>query len=120
MNSAKCSENNPERGQASSVLFHNCRSFLLDELMILQPQILVTQGDAARQAVQQLCRPRPRDTGKCGTWIVSGLRPAGDTLWIPTFHPRAFGLFSSHKRECWDHLAAVAAAFVASDGTVGV
>lgn len=50
-NAAKCSENNRGNRQAKDVLFVNCRPYIRAELEILCPDILVTQGDKARDAV---------------------------------------------------------------------
>lgn len=53
-NAAKCSVNNPNRREAENTLFQNCRPYLRGELEILQPDILVTQGAKARDAVNEL------------------------------------------------------------------
>lgn len=50
-NAAKCSENNPGSRQASGPLFENCRPYVRAELEFLRPDILVTQGDKARDVV---------------------------------------------------------------------
>lgn len=51
VNSAKCCANNPQRAQASDVLFDNCRAFLPGELAILSPDVIVSQGQAARSVI---------------------------------------------------------------------
>lgn len=52
-NSAKCSTNQPSGKSAHWKLFENCREFLAGEIDILSPDIIVTQGDAARVVIQQ-------------------------------------------------------------------
>jgi len=51
VNSAKCCQNNPGRGQANQILFDNCRQFIPGELEILDPDIIITQGKWAKLAV---------------------------------------------------------------------
>ncbi len=50
-NSAKCCMNNPQRAQANPVLFNNCREFIPGEIQVLDPDIIITQGQWAKQAI---------------------------------------------------------------------
>ena len=38
------------------MLFENCREFIPGELAVLQPDIIVTQGDEAKKVIVQACR----------------------------------------------------------------
>ena len=53
-NSAKCCMNNKSRSQADSILFKNCMEYILGELAILNPDILVTQGRYARMVAEKM------------------------------------------------------------------
>jgi len=84
VNSAKCCQNNPQRGKASGVLFKNCRSFIPGELRILKPDIIVTQGDEAKDVIVKECRPtntqkKTVDAGMYETGVVQ-LLPDKQTL----------------------------------------
>ena len=39
--------NNPHNAEANSTLFHNCREYILPEIEILAPEVVVTQGNRA-------------------------------------------------------------------------
>src|SRR5688572_18563554 len=51
VNTAKCSVNNPGRREAPDRLMANCRGYLVTELKLLQPHVVVTQGAKARAAI---------------------------------------------------------------------
>jgi uracil-DNA glycosylase len=51
-NSAKCCMNNPGNSSAAPRMFDACREYIPGELLALQPEILVTQGDMAKVAVE--------------------------------------------------------------------
>lgn len=53
-NSIKCSVNKENRKQAPDLLYKNCRKFIINELHILDPDILVTQGNFAWEAAVRL------------------------------------------------------------------
>jgi len=100
MNSAKCCQNNPRNAQAAAVLFENCRPFIAKELELLQPDIIVSQGDHAMKAVAEgLSEPAPRLRGSCAIRIIRcGGRPA---LWIATYHPTArAALYKNQLKTC--------------------
>jgi hypothetical protein len=44
VNSAKCCQNNSGNGQGNQALYNNCRRYLSEELRILKPDIVITQG----------------------------------------------------------------------------
>ena len=92
-NSAKCCQNNPQRAQANAVLFDNCRAFIPGEIAILAPDVLITQGAYARQAVEDAF-PLINLSQTFPGWsalpeeimaLSIGGRPV---IWIHTYHPR--------------------------------
>jgi hypothetical protein len=103
LNSARCCQNKEKRRSADRVLFDNCREFLAPELVILAPDIVVTQGDYAKWAVKGkfpvLLAGRLRSQSGCPVeyWVVEiGHRPA---LWFHTYHPSMFGKFNKQRSE---------------------
>ena len=106
-NSAKCCQNRPSRGLAHRRLFTNCRPYLRGELKVLRPDVIVTQGDLAKIGVCAALDCPPVEIQG-----VNHVRIAGRTaLWLPTYHPRAWGLFNRQRRS-WATLAESIAAFV--------
>jgi hypothetical protein len=92
-NSAKCCMNNPQRAQANSILFSNCREFIPGEIEILLPEILITQGSYASTAIQGSFPylDMKNFLQKTGEWpeeirIINIAQRS--TIWIHTFHPR--------------------------------
>jgi len=97
VNSAKCCQNNPQRRQASSILFDNCREFIPGELRILEPDVIVTQGGQAGKIVggfRRIDTPAAESTAvvRCGE---------RNALWIKTYHPAAYGKFHPQRRTMW-------------------
>lgn len=81
-NAAKCSENNPGSRQAKPTLFRNCRPYLSAELEILCPDILVTQGDQAGNAVCDLFDTSPIEVP---TSFLDSQKTETDQLWLRRF-----------------------------------
>ncbi len=50
-NSAKCCINNPQCSKAETILFNNCCEFIPEEVRILDPDIIITQGYYAKLAI---------------------------------------------------------------------
>ena len=103
-NSAKCCQNNPGRAEASETLFRNCRRFIPDEIRILKPDILVTQGDYARDAVNgafevESRQAAPGSTAECKATILR-LSETQRAIWLHTFHPSAYGHYWRQKNAC--------------------
>jgi hypothetical protein len=102
-NSAKCSMNN--RKQGPDKFFKNCREYIGGEIIILKPDILVTQGDKAKKAVENEktfeILPGSEDYQVCSyiKWVHIGGK---ETLWIHTYHPNAHGgMFKKHLDNCF-------------------
>ncbi|MDE0153849.1 MAG: hypothetical protein OXN23_08400 [Gammaproteobacteria bacterium] len=114
VNSAKCCQNKPGRKRADSTLFENCRRFIPGELRILEPDVVVTQGDPARDAIRKsydVRRPEERTVKSdrrryqrdaCYQTGLIELEPDGKLfLWLHTFHPSNFGRFNPQRAHCW-------------------
>lgn len=87
VNIAKCSMNNPYRGQAHKKVLENCgNSYLINELSILTPDILILQGEDANILFCKLI---------CKEFINNLELPSAKVLmlndkrflWLPMIHP---------------------------------
>jgi hypothetical protein len=90
MNSAKCCENNPERGQANPALFGNCRCFIPGEVGILDPDIIITQGQWAHTSIEGsfLTKTKPAYFPSALNEISLININSHPVIWIKTYHPR--------------------------------
>jgi hypothetical protein len=105
VNTAKCSVNNPHRREAPARLPAHCRAYLKGELPLLMPDILITQGAKARDAVRDQFRvthmqERRIEKATVGWGIIHGLTEHG-TLWLATLHPSAYRWFWTEQKEYW-------------------
>lgn len=127
VNSAKCCQNKDHRRQADKTLFENCRRFIPGELRVLSPDIIVTQGGPAKDAilasfvVQQHCVEAVRqDRYKNDAHYEVGfieVEPAKTSLWLQTYHPGDYGRFNPQRRYVWHLYADVVGRFWRSPGT---
>jgi hypothetical protein len=87
VNVAKCSMNNPGKGQADKRVHRTCgNAYLREELSILAPDILVTQGNAANEVVVELLGREYAGASDlpAARQVEVGKRAA---LWLPMRHP---------------------------------
>ncbi len=84
-NSAKCCMNNKHNSKANKKLFLNCRGYLKGELDILAPQLLVTQGEEAKQAISPLIEKTIKQINEFSSVVILCNRPI---FWLHTYHPR--------------------------------
>ena len=111
VNSAKCCQNKPGRNQADRTLFENCRRFIPGELRVLSPDIVVTQGGPAKEAIRTGFDVRHHDvrTVPSARYVKDAhyetgfieLEPGRKCLWLQTYHPNNFGCFYPQRRHCW-------------------
>lgn len=92
VNAAKCSHNLPHNGQAPARVFRNCRAFLQEELTMLAPDIVVTQGQRAAKVV--------------APWVRSGRKNVLEicshgAYWLELVHPTAWGGAYGEERKTW-------------------
>lgn len=98
--SAKCCMNNDGRRQAAGRLFRNCREFIPGEIVVLRPDVLVTQGKMAKRAMEGSF-PLVQEAD-ASIWSPAVLDVAGrSVLWLQCHHPRYGGFFTQ-----WDQCKA--------------
>lgn len=87
VNVAKCSMNNPNQNQASPAVHNTCsNAYLRDELIILEPDILITQGVTTNKILGKMLVGRESlliDLPKTETITLGGKQ----ILWMPMHHP---------------------------------
>lgn len=117
-NSAKCCMNNERRSQAGSILFENCREYILGELAILDPDILVTQGKYARMVAEKINRKKVLQkenlsgaSAKEDDYHVIQLANGKPLLWIHHYHPNNYGTFWKNRNK-YELYAKKAASFI--------
>jgi hypothetical protein len=110
MNSAKCCENNPQGQKGRPVLYRNCRGYIAEEIGILRPDILVTQGKEAREAVELEVHRLKAGTEAC-EYAILETSPGQRAIHFATHHPR-YGGFWSQRGACWPAYAAAAVTFM--------
>ena len=109
-NSAKCCMHRPRNSMGDFRIFANCREFIPGELAALRPDIVVTQGDRAKEAVLAGFASTPSNPMQCGHSIIDlGRRRV---LWIHTYHPGYFRGFNHQRSECWSRWAEIAKKFI--------
>lgn len=86
VNAAKCSVNNDANRQAPRRLIRNCREYLPEELDLLRPDIVITQGTWCRDvAIKPLYRGRISHIESELAWVQ--MNDAHRFLWLWTYHP---------------------------------
>ncbi len=94
-NSIKCSVNKKDRKQAPNLLYKNCRNFVINELYILDPDIMVTQGDfawdvAAKLDSEILVQENISKANiRKNDFTILRLKTGKVVLWIHHYHPRS-------------------------------
>lgn len=93
VNAAKCSHNLPNKMQAPKHLFKNCRRFLEEELAILAPDIVITQGQRAAKVVE----PWEKRSRWKNVLEIDDRR----FYWLELVHPTAWGGAYGEERKTW-------------------
>ncbi len=93
-NSAKCCVNNEGRKKAPRRLFRNCKRYLSGELKVLDPDILVTQGDEAKNAVQSMNNGIVKRIDKFASIVTLNRK---QIFWLHTYHPGNYGKFNPQR-----------------------
>jgi hypothetical protein len=103
-NSAKCCMNNERRSQADSILFENCREYIIGELSILDPNILVTQGKYARMVAEKMkikeVLHKENISGassKEEDYHIVQMNNGKMIVWIHHYHPNNYGTFKKNR-----------------------
>jgi len=105
-NSLKCCVNNEDFSQANGKLFENCREYILGEIAILNPEILVTQGKYARMVAEKINRKKVLQkenisgaSAKEDDYHVIQLLNGKPLLWIHHYHPNNYGTFWKNRNK---------------------
>jgi hypothetical protein len=102
-NSAKCCMNLGDKKQADKRLFMNCREFIPGEVIILDPDIIVTQGAEAEQAILGCFDQLPLTDYVTIDQSLPEVRvisiKGAPVIWFHTFHPSSWGDFNSQRRD---------------------
>lgn len=119
-NAVRCSVNAKNKKQASPILYANCQKYLCEELEILRPDIIVTQGDDAKEGLRRCAQEiaphancksgcQPNCSERCKLVLLGGRK----VLWICTYHPsQGAGLFVKEGGPSWNCYAGAAKAFM--------
>ncbi len=94
-NSAKCCMNKIQRKKADNVLFKNCQKYLKQELEILNPEIVVTQGNEAKNAILEILESRTKSIDDFSSIIKINDK---EIFWLHTYHPSNYGMFYKHRK----------------------
>ncbi len=90
VNVAKCSMNHSDKGQAARQVHEICgKSYLKQELEILQPEILISQGKNANEVVGQLLMGRAVKLDELPAVFELQLNQK-PFLWLPMHHPARY------------------------------
>ena len=90
-NSAKCCEDYKKTSQSADRFFENCRGYIPGEIQILDPDILITQGDSAKCAIKygfsQSTTPIEIDSASeyCNYHLIQ--MNGKEVLWFAPYHP---------------------------------
>ncbi len=104
-NSGKCCVSKPHRRKADKKLFTNCKEYTPDEVRILKPDIIITQGAEASRSIKDIPKLELKDFISTTKWRPSDYRELAalsindvPVLWIHTYHPSCWGSFNNHTR----------------------
>ena len=110
VNTGKCRHTQAHSRQTRTTLFRECRRFVPGELGLLRPDIVVTQGKDAKEAVlkglggvqQHEKRLEPATRNRYGDY-ESGIIESGPwrAFWLQTHHPRNARGFYPQYEACW-------------------
>jgi hypothetical protein len=99
-NSAKCSMNKAGSKKADRILFNNCRRYLRPELGLLKPEILITQGKEAKEAILEINGGASKVFDDYSRIITLCGR---SVFWLHTYHPSNYGKFNQQRNP--DHIS---------------
>jgi uracil-DNA glycosylase len=104
-NSAKCSFNFKGNSSAPNRLFKNCRSFILGEIEVLKPDVIVSQGNPPIMTIERYIKD-----GKIKVKQSENISSAGSyddfhlldlngqgAIWITNYHPNCYGRFKKNR-----------------------
>lgn len=93
-NSAKCCMNKKQRKQADKILFKRCQEYLGEELAILNPKIIITQGNEAKFGIERFRERTLKLLDQFAQIIELNGKPV---FWLHTYHPNNWGAFNRQR-----------------------
>lgn len=109
-NSAKCTQNKEDKGQADSHFFYNCLEFVIKEIPLFNADIIITQGILAQNCLKEyLIREKivleTTHNGK-GVKLSIYIRELNNKkiLHIPMYHPSYYRGYWGHKQALSENL----------------
>lgn len=90
INSAKCCQNKKRNEEANEKLFKNCISYLKEEIEILNPNTIITQGEKAKNVINEHFKQNKKcilkeDKEKCFVFEIT--INSKKVFWLHTYHP---------------------------------
>ena len=120
-NSAKCKDASRGTAQGVARIFRNCSEFIPGELAMLKPDIVVTQGKPAREAVHGRLPVVRRGTDPSGQYSAEVVDLGGhQAVKFETHHPnRKDASYGNEVRDAWPWYIKVSEVF-AEGGASGL
>ena len=114
-NSAKCCMNKTGRRKADKILFKNCMEFMSEEVSILNPDIIITQGLEAHYSLknkfpklENVANVFQNDLSEVSVIVINN----HPVLWIRTYHPGNWGKFNKVTMESLPAYAKISHEFI--------
>jgi uracil-DNA glycosylase len=95
----------PDTSQPSAENIHTCFSFLLRQIIALNPEIICTMGIVAARALMKTSQPLSQLRGKFYPFVISDQKTVPV---IPTYHPTFLLKNPEFKRATWEDLQSIA------------
>ncbi len=93
-NSAKCCMNKKQKKKADRILFKHCQEYLGEELAILNPKIIITQGNEAKFGIERFREQTLKVLDQFAQTIELNGKPV---FWLHTYHPNNWGAFNRQR-----------------------
>jgi uracil-DNA glycosylase len=85
----RCCANLKDARQAPWEMFWSCRRYIEDEIQILKPDVIWTQGEQASDAMSWIARYMSGDSSLAREGVIHANCRWGFLRWINTYHPSA-------------------------------
>ena len=99
VNSVKCCVNKEHRKKAAKILYENCRIYLREEIEILSPDIIVSQGKDAKKGIEYAFPCELPEKNIDYSNIVPFQLKTKQIIWWPSRYPTNMGTSGSDYRE---------------------
>ena len=94
-NAVKCCMNKENRAQAPKRLYTNCREYLRKEIEILSPDIIISQGEMVKDAMEFAFST----SSEWAQEQTVTLRDGKEAAWFPSYHPSSYGPYKKQEGE---------------------